>query len=57
MTIDATGQTFAITGYRRAMDPEAGRLRIQQTLTPNFLYYQGQDRGPRPSASTVTSLT
>ena len=48
MTIDATGQTFAITGYRRAMDLEAGRMRIQQTLTPNFLYYQGQD--PRSQA-------
>jgi len=42
MTIDATGQTFAITGYRRAMDLDAGRMRIEQTRTPNFLYFQGQ---------------
>jgi glyoxylase-like metal-dependent hydrolase (beta-lactamase superfamily II) len=42
MTIDATGQTFAVTGYRRAMDLTAGRMRIEQTRTPNFLYFQGQ---------------
>jgi glyoxylase-like metal-dependent hydrolase (beta-lactamase superfamily II) len=42
MTIDATGQTFAVTGYRRAMDLAGGRLRIEQTRTPNFLYFQGQ---------------
>jgi glyoxylase-like metal-dependent hydrolase (beta-lactamase superfamily II) len=42
MTIDATGQTFAITGYRRAMDLAAGRMRVEQTRTPNFVYFQGQ---------------
>lgn len=42
MTIEATGQTFAVTGYRRAMDLGAGRMRVQQTRTPNFLYFQGQ---------------
>jgi glyoxylase-like metal-dependent hydrolase (beta-lactamase superfamily II) len=42
MTIDATGQTFAVTGYRRAVDLDAGRMRVQQTRTPNFLYFQGQ---------------
>ncbi len=42
MTMDATGQTFAVTGYRRAMDLESGRMRIEQTRTPNFLYFQGQ---------------
>jgi glyoxylase-like metal-dependent hydrolase (beta-lactamase superfamily II) len=42
MTIDATGQTFAVTGYRRAMDLAAGRMRVEQTRTPNFLYFQGQ---------------
>lgn len=46
MTIDSTSQTFSITGYHRAIDLEAGRMQVQQTLTPNFLYYQGQD--PRP---------
>ncbi|MGE3888296.1 MAG: hypothetical protein AB7H81_17820, partial [Vicinamibacterales bacterium] len=34
MTIDATGQTFAVTGYRRAMDLAGGRMRIEQTRTP-----------------------
>jgi len=42
MTIDATGQTFAVTGYRRTMDLTGGRIRIEQTRTPNFLYFQGQ---------------
>lgn len=42
MTIDATGQTFAVTGYRRAIDLAGGRMRVQQTRTPNFLYFQGQ---------------
>jgi glyoxylase-like metal-dependent hydrolase (beta-lactamase superfamily II) len=42
MTIDATGQTFAVTGYRRAVDLAGGRVRVQQTRTPNFLYFQGQ---------------
>jgi glyoxylase-like metal-dependent hydrolase (beta-lactamase superfamily II) len=42
MTMEATGQTFAITGYRRAMDLENGRMHVQQTRTPNFLYFQGQ---------------
>lgn len=42
MTMEATGQTFAITGYRRAMDLAGGRMRIEQTRTPNFLYFQGQ---------------
>lgn len=42
MTLDATGQTFSVTGYRRALDLEGGRMRVQQTRTPNFLYYQGQ---------------
>jgi glyoxylase-like metal-dependent hydrolase (beta-lactamase superfamily II) len=42
MTIDATGQRFAVSGYRRAMDLLNGRMRVQQTRTPNFLYFQGQ---------------
>ncbi|MEZ5284254.1 MAG: MBL fold metallo-hydrolase [Vicinamibacterales bacterium] len=42
MTMEATGQMFAITGYRRAVDLENGRMRVEQTRTPNFLYYQGQ---------------
>jgi hypothetical protein len=42
MTPDATGQTFTVTGYRRAMDIGTGRFRVQQTRTPNFAYFQGQ---------------
>ncbi|MCC7124183.1 MAG: MBL fold metallo-hydrolase [Acidobacteria bacterium] len=42
MTMDATGQTFAVTGYKRELDLDAVRMRVQQTRTPNFLYYQGQ---------------
>jgi len=42
MTIDATGQTFAVTGYRRTIDLGKGRMLVQQTRTPNFLYFQGQ---------------
>jgi glyoxylase-like metal-dependent hydrolase (beta-lactamase superfamily II) len=42
MTMDATGQTFAVTGYRRAIDLSEGRMQVRQTRTPNFLYYQGQ---------------
>lgn len=42
MTMEATGQTFAVTGYRRAMDLTNGRMRVEQTRTPNFLYFQGQ---------------
>jgi glyoxylase-like metal-dependent hydrolase (beta-lactamase superfamily II) len=42
MTMEATGQTFAVTGYRRAMGLDGVRMRIEQTRTPNFLYFQGQ---------------
>jgi glyoxylase-like metal-dependent hydrolase (beta-lactamase superfamily II) len=42
MTMEATGQTFAVTGYRRAIDLGGSRMRVQQTRTPNFLYFQGQ---------------
>ena len=42
MSPDATGQAFAVTGYKRAMDAAGGRVRIEQTRTPNFTYFQGQ---------------
>jgi glyoxylase-like metal-dependent hydrolase (beta-lactamase superfamily II) len=42
MTPDATGQTFSVTSYRRAVDVAAGRMRIEQTRTPTFLHFQGQ---------------
>jgi glyoxylase-like metal-dependent hydrolase (beta-lactamase superfamily II) len=42
MSPDATSQTFTITGYKRAVDLGSGRVRIEQTRTPNFTYFQGQ---------------
>jgi glyoxylase-like metal-dependent hydrolase (beta-lactamase superfamily II) len=42
MSPDATGQAFAVTGYKRAMDIPSGRVRIEQTRTPNFTFFQGQ---------------
>jgi glyoxylase-like metal-dependent hydrolase (beta-lactamase superfamily II) len=42
MTPDTTGQAFALSGYRRAIDVATGRMRIEQTRTPNFTYFQGQ---------------
>ena len=42
MSPDATGQTFTVTGYKRAIDVPSGRVRIEQTRTPNFTFFQGQ---------------
>src|SRR3972149_3733664 len=42
MTPEATGQTFTVTDYRRAVALVEGRVRIEQTRTPNFTYFQGQ---------------
>jgi glyoxylase-like metal-dependent hydrolase (beta-lactamase superfamily II) len=42
MRPEATAQTFAVTGYRRAVDLTAGRTRVEQTRTPNFPFFQGQ---------------
>ena len=42
MTPDATGQTFTVTDYKRAIDVASGRVRIEQTRTPNFTFFQGQ---------------
>lgn len=41
MTMEASGQAFNLTGYRRAIDVAAARMRIEQTRTPNFVYFQG----------------
>ena len=41
MTIDATGQTFTVSSYRRSIDLANGRMLVQQTRTPNFAYFQG----------------
>ena len=42
MTMEATSQRFDVSGYRRAVDVANGRMRIEQTRTPNFAYFQGQ---------------
>ena len=42
MTMEATAQHFDVTGYRRMVDLSGGRMRIEQTRTPNFAYFQGQ---------------
>jgi len=42
MTMDATSQQFQLSGYKRAIDVAGNRQRIEQTRTPNFAYFQGQ---------------
>jgi glyoxylase-like metal-dependent hydrolase (beta-lactamase superfamily II) len=42
MTPEATGATFQLADYRRAIDVAGKRVRIEQTRTPNFAYFQGQ---------------
>ncbi len=39
---DATGQTFTVSGYRRAIDLAGGRARTELTRAPNFQYFAGQ---------------
>jgi len=41
MTPEATGEAFELFGYKRSVDVNAGRVRIEQTRTPNFVYFQG----------------
>jgi glyoxylase-like metal-dependent hydrolase (beta-lactamase superfamily II) len=41
MTPEATGQQFKLTNYRRIVDVAGRRMRIEQTRTPNFDYFQG----------------
>ena len=41
MTMDASGQTFQVSGYKRSIDVVGGRSRTEQTRTPNFAYFQG----------------
>lgn len=42
MTPEAAGQTFRVTGYKRVVDLAAERMRVEQTRTPGFTYFQGQ---------------
>jgi len=41
MTMEASGQQFAVSGYRRVIDAANLRSRTEQTRTPNFAYFQG----------------
>jgi len=42
MTPEATGQRFNVTDYKRAIDLTVGQSKTEQTRTPNFAYFQGQ---------------
>jgi glyoxylase-like metal-dependent hydrolase (beta-lactamase superfamily II) len=42
MTPDAAGQAFVLSPYKRSIDLANGRARVEQTRTPNFAYFQGQ---------------
>lgn len=42
VTPEATGQAFVLKGYKRAIDVAGGGMRVEQTRTPNFAYFQGQ---------------
>src|SRR3984893_116132 len=42
MTPEATSQSFTVTGYKRVIDLAGNRVRIEQTRTPTFTYFQGQ---------------
>jgi glyoxylase-like metal-dependent hydrolase (beta-lactamase superfamily II) len=42
MTPEATGQAFMLTNYKRSIDVDNRRARTEQTRTPNFAYFQGQ---------------
>jgi glyoxylase-like metal-dependent hydrolase (beta-lactamase superfamily II) len=42
MTPEAAAQSFKVSDYRRAIDVAGLRMRIEQTRTPDFTYFQGQ---------------
>jgi glyoxylase-like metal-dependent hydrolase (beta-lactamase superfamily II) len=42
VTPEATAQTFTLADYKRSLDIAAGRVRVEQTRTPTFTYFQGQ---------------
>ena len=41
VTPGASGQTFTVTGYKRAVDVAGGRVRTELTRQPNFTFFQG----------------
>src|SRR5215216_6422610 len=49
MTMEASGQKFMLSGYKRAIDVAGTRARIEQTRTPNFAYFQG----PQPQKQVL----
>jgi glyoxylase-like metal-dependent hydrolase (beta-lactamase superfamily II) len=49
MTMDASGQQFAVKPYRRVVDVPNTRSRTEQTRTPNFAYFQG----PQPQTQVL----
>ena len=49
MKPEAATQTFAVSNYKRQIDVENGRQRIDQTRTPKFAYFQG----PQPQTQVL----
>lgn len=41
VTPDASGQTFTVSSYTRAIDVAGGRARTELTRAPNFTFFQG----------------
>src|SRR5262249_52235439 len=42
LTPERNVQTFTLTDYKREIDVAGGRTRVEQTRTPTFPYFQGQ---------------
>ena len=42
LTPERAVQTFTLTNYKREIDVAGGRTRVEQTRTPTFPYFQGQ---------------
>ena len=49
MTMDATGQQFQLSDYKRSIDAAGTRAKTEQTRTPNFAYFQG----PQPQKQVL----
>jgi glyoxylase-like metal-dependent hydrolase (beta-lactamase superfamily II) len=41
MTMEANGQQFTLSPHRSVIDVAGGRMRVEQSRTPNFAYFQG----------------
>src|SRR6185503_4521755 len=42
LTPERTIQTFTVSNYKREIDVAGNRTRVEQTRTPTFAYFQGQ---------------